>query len=334
MVCSLRANHSMIWRLIVPTRKRPVPFLAAASLAAATGVAVLANQPSAEAWGATYKPDLTTPMVLVDGAAFRGSIWLNFQAVVKNCMDDAGYVYQPAPAPPADTRAAALPVLDPAPTAPTTKSFNVTSSVRYEPPAFGYGGPGYVASNAPGYFMALRGFTVASTSDKYLKSLDRQAHDGVNSTKFGATAADTKGCEAFARERVSEPAVAAMQQVDLAAGPILGDFLFGDATDAASVAWADCMQARGFSYTSVLEPSEDINSKSAALIESSAPDTAWTALETREQQTATNSDQCMLQSGLTVVIDGDLQQAWEAFRDSNLTLLHRAGGAVNAGTNP
>ena len=238
------------------------------AIAPATGVglvtaaicAVIGLQPSASAWGATTKPDLASPMVLLDGAAFRKSIWINFQQVVKNCMEDEGYIYRIAPVPPETSMAATLPVADPAPsTSTTSKTFNVTSSVRYEPPAVGYGGSGYVASNAPGYFLALRGFAVTSTSEKYLKSLDRQAYDGVSSAKFGSTAAETSGCEAFGRRVVSEPAVAAMQQVDLAAAPVLGDFLFSDATDEANIAWSGCMLDNVYAYHSITEPSAEIN---------------------------------------------------------------------------
>lgn len=281
---------------------------------------------------ANVAPDTSSPLSLVDGAAYRKAIWMNFQNVVAGCMEDKGFNYDQAPPPPADTLGSVDPIEPSTSTGSTT--FGVAKAQTYTMAKRTAIASGYAASSAKPYYYALRGVTLPSTSDKYIATLDFRAYDGISvqSLPYGSTAAETGGCEAEGRRLVSEPAIAALLEAQDRAAPILAQLTTSEPMVAAVGDWSDCMVAEGAgTFESPDEPEMYLQDKAAKLLEtttSTSPE--WEALKTEEVAVATATADCMDASGVSAELSEITSNEWAEFALENHHLLMLAGGRTLA----
>lgn len=219
----------------------------------------------------------------------------------------------------------------PAQLAGASPTFDAVSSAKYQMSPLSSGGQGIIASSTSAYMMALRGVTIKSSS---AATYDFRAYDGVNSAKHGTTASETGGCEAKGRTNVSEPALLAMRQVDVAAAPIFDDVLESDEALSVNSAWSSCMAALLPServFQDFVDASLEMDTKIALVRSAGTPTAAqWSALEAQETALASAATQCNSNSGVDAYLSTEVADLWETFKQSNLQLLERAGGRTFA----
>lgn len=312
---------------IVKLSRRRIAAIAAAALVAGSGMGLWSTwggASSAQAtidYGSNIAPDLSDPLTLLSNDALRVGIWKNFQRFVHGCMlgnDVFNYAETPVPT-------------------------GLSASITPVPTSTGYG---YDLANSRTKTVSKRSATTAGVSNltdaqyyqRWLRnatvttitqyqSADYAAYDGVTISRFGTSSTDTAGCEAAGRRLVSEPAIAALRELD----PDITAFRATLAQDPnyaeLNNAWGECMYLGGYNYGDLAEPTASLSVEMDQIQSTSGPE--WTAFKAKEAQVAGAANSCMASAGLTNYINSTLGPQWTSFVNSHLALLQRAGGMTN-----
>jgi hypothetical protein len=280
---------------------------------------------------------LDNPLFLIDTHELRAGIWNNFQKVVEGCMQAKGFYYRRTPSLPPNSSYQYFPSSE---TGDFTPDFNAaTASTFVLAPALA-STQGVGETNARSYMTALRGYQLPAGGERKVYQYDWRAYDGASLPNFGYLGKETGGCEAEGRRLVTEPAAAALKQIDLLAAPLLETLLASEESEMYGSAWVDCMSARGYAYRDFMEPGVEFRSRpplvSAPIDATQGPTQAETSsvssLAGQEAEVGEDFQACMDSSGMTNFIDTTVAAEWDAFKAQHLGLLRRAGGMTLAET--
>lgn len=272
-------------------------------------------------YAASTAPDLSSVTAVVDGTAFKSTIWPNFQRYVAGCMLRKGFSYS-ASASPLYTSAAPPPSkLDSSVTAAEPAISAVAPAMVDMAPA---AAPSSLASTNNSYLNALRGPSTATSSTDY------RAYDGVNTVNAQAKVEVAGGCELEGRKAVTYPAMEAASRVNVDLQPLLDSIFLTAKAQSVNTAWSACMKAKGYDYASYVDPPALFQVRADVLSDGAATATAWSKLRSQESATNLASAACASTSGVTTFITQKVQPAWSTFRSSHLADLNQAGGMTNA----
>ena len=244
------------------------------------------------------------------------------------CMASQGYNYVPTPPPTTEVNVATLPH---GYETAVPGDFGARKTLTYSMAKQTAAGAGIVASNAAGYYQALRGVVITNTSTKYLATLDFRAYDGVaiQSAPYGYTAAETGGCEAEGRIYVSEPALNALASLRSLAAPLAQELATDPEIAEANQDWSDCMIASDAgAYDTVDDVSAKFFEDASTMALNGATTAQWNAFESQEELIASKSMECIDESQ---VVDVIVQETgWDSFVATNYSLFMLAGGQTFA----
>ncbi|WP_206064937.1 hypothetical protein [Nocardioides sp. JQ2195] len=254
---------------------------------------------------------------------------MNFQRVVAGCMKMYGFNYAAAAPRPQSVEPASLPVEES--TAGSDVTFRETKSMQYKMPTR-QAPASIVAGPSSAYYQALRGVTIPSgLGSKALNAYDWRAYDGVNSDNFGISAEDTGGCEAEGRELVSEPALLALEELQIQAAPLVEAIGTDPIYEGLQADWIDCMADQDYNYSSPIEPATTAAVEASDLYEAGGTAGQWATLEAAEEDLAETTADCLTTTGYQAYLDGlSTQPEWLQFVTDNQELLDLAGGRTLA----
>lgn len=271
--------------------------------------------------GANLAPaSLVNPELVMDLGWRAEWVWANFQAAVQSCMAVNNLQYRPVAMP------TGLKATNPPQAGHTSyNATNVGTGFKEPTSANRSAWLQMTATQRYAYSYALRGAKVRG--DVY----DPDAHDGVSDLTTGRAAGATRGCEATARAVVSERAEHALRDLF----PAINNFsqlLASENSSEAQQQWANCMEVKGYSYSVLIEPARDAQTKAKTFSRTSPgfADTVAAAVAA-EQNTYANDVSCRASSGWDAFVQNELASPWNTFVEENRTLILQALGVWQSG---